>query len=397
MSDRAGRATLVVSTIFVAAFFVLMRAVPSYTFLGSALADAIFALGYLAYSVVAALILVRRERHPIGSLLAFVGVTGTATMMLDRYAAFGINVDPTAPLFVTAAWIAGWLWVPGDVAITTLLLLLFPDGSLLSRRWRPAAWLSALAIVGLPLARALKPGSVSENHAGLANPYALPGIAGAAVARLEIVFFFAWALAAALSVAALITHLRRSRGVERQQLKWLGSAMAFLALAFVADIPVYVFIGYSAAAEWIVGVPSIGITMLPIAAGIAILRYRLYEIDVLIRRTLVYGALSIVLVATYLALVVVVQAVLRPFTAGSELAVAGSTLATLALVQPIKHRIQAAVDRRFYRARYDASRTLDAFTTRMRDQVDIDAVRGEVLDVVASALRPAHASVWLRK
>jgi hypothetical protein len=134
----------------------------------------------------------------------------------------------------------------------------------------------------------------------------------------------------------------------------------------------------------------------PIATAIAIFRYRLFDIDVIIRRTLVYGALSIALALTYVVLVVVVQAGLRPFTAGSELAVAASTLLTLALVQPMRQRIQAAVDRRFYRSRYDGARTLDAFTARMRDQVDLDAVRHEVLDVVGTTVRPAHASVWLR-
>jgi hypothetical protein len=397
VSDRIGRAGLVLAAIFIAAFFALMLAAPSYTFLGSAVADAVFALGYLAYAVVAALILVRHPRQPVGLLLAFVGVTGTATMALDRYAALGVVEGPGLPVWSTAAWISGWSWVPGDIAITTLLLLLFPRGSLPGRRWRPVAWLAVIAIVGLPAARAFKAGFVSENRAGVVNPYALPGILGEAAARLEIVFFFAWALAAALSVAALIAHLRRSRGIERQQLKWLGSAMVFLALAFVSVVPVYVFVGYSAAAMWIVGPPSVGITLLPIAAGIAILRYRLFEIDVLIRRTLVYGALSVTLVTTYLALVVVVQTALRPFTAGSELAVAGSTLATLALVQPLRSRIQAVVDRRFYRSRYDAVRTLEAFAVRMRDQVDLETVRGEVLDVVATALRPAHAGVWLRE
>ena len=397
MKSASTRANVAVSAAFLIAFLMLVPAVPAYAFLGSALADIVFALGYLSYSVVGALILARHPRHVIGWLLAFVGLTGTATIALDRYAALGAFVDPSTPLFTSAAWIAGWLWVPGDVAITTFLPLLFPGGSLLSPRWRPVAWLSALALVGLPAARGLKVGFVSENFEGLGNPYALPGPLGEAAARLEIVFFFAWALAAALSVAALVVHLRRARGIERQQLKWLGSAMAFVALSFVAVVPVYVLIGYSTAAAWITGLPAIGITLLPIAAGVAILRYRLFEIDVLIRRTLVYGLLSIALVGTYVVLVVLVQTVLRPFTAGSELAVAGSTLATLALVQPLRHRIRGVVDRRFYRSRYDAGTTLDAFTTRMRDQVDIDAVRGDVLDVITTTLQPAHASVWLRQ
>jgi hypothetical protein len=299
------------------------------------------------------------------------------------------------PFAVAAAWLGGWLWMPADVAITTFLPLLFPSGSLPTRRWRPVAWLSGLAMA-LAAARALRAGPVSENFPSVTNPLALPGGFGDALARIEPVLMLAWAAAAVLSTAALVVRLRRARGIERQQLKWFGSAMAFLGVSFAAVVPVYVFVGYSAAAGWITGLPAIGITLLPVAAGVAILRYRLYEIDVLIRRTLVYGALSAALVATYVGLVVVVQALLRPFTAGSELAVAGSTLATLALVQPLRHRIRGFVDRRFYRSRYDAVRTLDAFATRMRDQVDIDAVRRGVLDVVGATVQPAHASVWLR-
>ncbi len=136
---------------------------------------------------------------------------------------------------------------------------------------------------------------------------------------------------------------------------------------------------------------------LPVAIGLAVLRYRLYDIDLLIRRTLVYGALSLALAATYVVLIGVVQAALRPITSGSELAVAGSTLATLALAQPLRRRIQDAVDRRFSRSRYDAARTLEAFTARLRDDVDLDSLRGDLLGVVRDTVRPAHASVWLRE
>jgi hypothetical protein len=389
------RANLAVSVALTAGFFLLQALTPMYSFLGSALADAIFAIGYLAYSVVAALIVPRQPRLVIGWLLAFVGLTGVITMFVDRYAALAVHVDPSVPLAPTAAWLGGWLWMPGDVAITTFLPLLFPNGALPSRRWRPVAWLAGLAMLLGP-ARALRQGPVSENFLEIPNPYALPSPLGAAVAGSEVVLFMTWALAAALSVAALVVRLRRSRGVERQQLKWLGSGMAFVALSFVAVVPVYLLVGYSAAAAWITGLPAIGITLLPVAAGVAILRYRLYDIDVLINRVLVYGVVSAVLLATYAVGVVLLQTLLRPFTAGSDLAVAFSTLVIVALFQPIRRRVQDVVDRRFYRSRYDAVRTVDAFTARLRDEVELDALRADLLGVVGDTLRPRHASVWLR-
>lgn len=390
------RSALALSAAAVAGFLVLQALTPMYAFLGSAIADTIFAIGYLAYSLVGALVVQRQPRLIVGWILVGIGLSGTLTMVLDRYAAYSVFIDGNVPLAVQAGWLGGWLWIPGDIAITTFLALLFPNGSLPSRRWRPLAWLAGVALLLGPV-RALKQGPVSENFPSIANPFALPGVLGEAAAQLEVVLFMAWALAALLSTAALIVRLRRARGVERQQLKWLGSGMAFVALSFVAVVPVYLVIGYSAAATWITGLPAIGITLLPVAAGVAILRYRLYDIDVLIRRTLTYAAVSAVLVATYVAAVVLAGAALRPFTGGSDLAVAASTLLVVALFQPVRGRIQRMVDRRFYRARYDAARTLDAFSARLRNEVELDAVRADLLGAVGETVRPSHASVWLRQ
>ncbi|MGH2377848.1 MAG: hypothetical protein ACRDGT_05175 [Candidatus Limnocylindria bacterium] len=389
------RAALALSAAAVAGFLVLQSLTPMYAFLGSAVADSIFALGYLAYSIVGALVVQRQPRLIVAWILVGIGLSGTVTMIVDRYAAYSVFVDPSVPWAASLGWLGGWLWMPGDIAITTFLPLLFPNGSLPSRRWRPVLWLSALAMLLGP-ARALRPGPISENFPSLANPYALSGVAGEAVAQLELVLFLAWPLAALLSVAALVVRLRRARGTERQQLKWFGSGMAFVALSFVAVVPVYLFVGYEAAAEWITGLPAIGITLLPVAAGVAILRYRLYDIDVLIRRTLTYAAISAVLVATYVAAVVLAGTALRPFTAGSDLAVAASTLFVVALFQPVRRRVQDLVDRRFYRARYDAARILDGFSARLRSDVELESVRADLIGVVADTVRPAHASLWLR-
>jgi len=187
---------------------------------------------------------------------------------------------------------------------------------------------------------------------------------------------------------SLVLRFHRSTGIEREQIKWLAFSAVPLAVAGLASAVLPDKLGQVVFVFLLLSVP--------IAVGVAVLRYRLYDINVLINRTLVYGTLSATLIATYVASVILVGAVLRPFTSGSELAVAVSTLATLALVQPLRRRIQNAVNRRFYRSRYDAVRTLDAFSARLRDEVDLDAVRADLIDAVHHTVQPAHASVWLR-
>ncbi len=343
----------------------------------------IFAIDYV---VVGYLIATRRPEIVIGwSLLVAalaIGVDGFAHEYALR-SAYGADLPATG----LATWIDAWAWAVNTGALL-FAIFRFPDGRPLSPRWK---WIerSALFFVSVGLAlSAFVPGPILSS--GLDNPLALRALAG-----IPPTFTNASGIpGTVLAVAALVVRFRRSRGLERQQLKWLVAAMVvvtFVAAVMIALQALLPELPTAAFTVLVLVTPSI-----PVSIGIAILRYRLFEIDVLIRRTLTYGALSVVLLVTYIALVVVVQAVLRPFTSGSELAVAASTLATLALVHPFKQRIQTAVDRRFYRASYDAARTLDAFAVRMREQVDIESVRGEVLDVVSTTLRPAHASVWLR-
>jgi hypothetical protein len=187
---------------------------------------------------------------------------------------------------------------------------------------------------------------------------------------------------------SVVLRFRRSAGIEREQIKWLALSAAPLGAAGFASAVLPDKVGQVLFVFMLLSVP--------IAVGIAVLRYRLYDINVLINRALVYGTLSALLIAVYVAIVLLLQTVLRPFTSGSELSVAVSTLATLALVQPLRRRIQEAVDRRFYRARYDAERTLDAFSVRLRDEVDLDNVRADLLDAVQRTMQPIQSSVWLR-
>jgi hypothetical protein len=185
--------------------------------------------------------------------------------------------------------------------------------------------------------------------------------------------------------------------VERQQLKWFLFGVSLMVIFLITATLAEITVGYQAARDLSGIGAAVALAAPAVTATIGILRYRLFDIDVLINRTLVYGAVSAVLVATYAAVVVLLQALLRPFTAGSDLAVAASTLVVVALFQPIRRRVQDAVDRRFYRSRYDAARTLDAFTARLRDEVELDALRADLLGVVGDTLRPRHASVWLRE
>jgi len=266
--------------------------------------------------------------------------------------------------------------------VPTLLLLLFPDGRLPSPRWRPVAWLAAVGILGIGVGEAFAPGTLDNFPAE--NPFGLGG-AGGRIAEALAVCFALIAIAALASVASLVVRLRRSSGDERQQLKWLASGGVVLALAGPAS-------GAAGSALPII----IGQVAVAVAVGVGILKYRLYEIDVVINRTLVYGALTATLGVAYLGTVLLLQLTLNPLTDSNSLAVAASTLAVAALFRPARSRIQGAVDRRFYRRKYDAARTLEAFSARLRDEIDLDTLGAELREVVDETMQPTHVSVWLR-
>jgi hypothetical protein len=200
----------------------------------------------------------------------------------------------------------------------------------------------------------------------------------------------------AISWAAVVIRFRRSRGIERLQIKWFFYAVGLVLLAFAVLFPP-AFIGTVIPSEIFFFTFNFSFMLIPLSVGVAILRYRLYDVDRLINRTVVYGVTTGTIGLTFFAGVVVLPALLRPVISGSEIAVAASTLVSFALFQPIRRRVQSAVDRRFYRSRYDAARTLDAFSVRLRDEVDLDAVRADLIDAVRRTVQPAHASVWLRE
>jgi hypothetical protein len=362
----------------------------------------------LAFPTVGAVIAARRPGNPIGWLFLAAGLAGAAVLLGSEYALYALFTEPgSLPGGRVMAWLSSWLGAVSFALAFAFLFLLFPDGRLLTARWRPVAWLAATTMGVAGLASALKPrlsdeaGDPVPNGAPevISNPFGIEG-AGSLLDTLESAAIVLFVLCCVLPAAAsLILRYRRSSGEQREQIKWLAYAAAAL-VAGVFVIPdllkaIWGETGAVSAAQR--GLEAASIAGIPVATGIAILRYRLYDIDVVIRRTVVYAALTATLAAAYLGLVLLLQLALSPLTEDSGLAIAGSTLAVAALVRPLRERIQRAVDRRFYRRHYDAQRTLESFGTRLRDQVELDSLSGELRQVVAETMQPAHVSLWLRE
>ena len=342
-----------------------------------------------SFATVGALVATRKPENPVGWIMlvvAFAFALGGASL---QYVPAADTPAAKASAGATlAAWLTTWIWVLGSSLPATFLLLLFPDGRLPSRRWRPVAWFAGVAIVLAGAGLALTPGRLDEVL--IENPV---GVAGADTAAAIGALLLP--VAGIASVASLVFRYRAATHEVRQQLKWITWTAALLAVVLVA-VAVIELVVRPESSDFGNGLASFGLSAVPIAMGIAILRHRLYDIDVVINRTLVYGALTATLVAAYLGLVLLIQVALSPVTEQSDLAIAVSTLAVAALVRPLRTRIQALVDRRFYRRRYDAARTLERFGGRVRDEVALDSLTTELRGVVAETMQPAHVSLWLR-
>jgi hypothetical protein len=360
--------------------------------IGEPAVDALFGLLYLVFPTVGLAIAVRQPRNAIGWLFLAGGLGAQLEDAALGYGTYTLLKEPGAlPAGPTAGLIADVVWVPTMAAGISLLLLLFPTGRPPSPRWNVLIWVVALAVAAYVIGTLLNPGPLYFFEE-VDNPLGVEGgkdLIGPVVDLVGGPFL----LTTVAAVAALILRFRRSAGVEREQLKWLVYSAAVL----VTLTPVMVLTG-DAEVE-VAGVLvsdflyGLMIGAIPLAVGAAILRHRLYDIDVVIRRTVVYGALTIILATAYAGSVLLLQLVLSP---GSDLAIAGSTLAVAALVRPARTRIQSVVDRRFYRRRYDAVRTLEGFGARLRDEVSLDSLSAELREVVADTVQPAHVSLWLR-
>ena len=342
-----------------------------------------------AFATAGLLIARQQPRNAVGWLLLLAGLAMGFGGFVQEYAIRAVIIAPNSLPGATAlAWIASWSFAFFAGPVLTLIPQLFPMGQPLTRRWTPLVWCGAAFVPLVFFLFGLRPGP-TENAVFIENPLGLSGVLADARATLEAPLGAFMALTVAASGIALAARFHRARGVERQQLKWVASSAGFCALAFVVMIA-----SNTSKPGQVLMIAAF--TTLPIAIGIAILRYRLYDIDVLINRALVYGATTGAIAIAFFGGIVVLEAVLRPLTSGSEFAVAASTLGSFALFQPLRRRVQRAVDRRFYRSRYDAGRTLDAFSLHLRDEVALDAVRANLLDAVRETVQPVHVSLWLR-
>ena len=349
----------------------------------------------LAFPTVGALVASRRPENPIGWIFCGTGLLYGVQAFASGYA------DYALPGEEFMAWISGWIGVPVLPLAGVLLVLLFPNGKLLSRKWQPVVWMAACGSAMLALGAALDPGSLLfqptfDNPLGFGGDIGKLGPsesidAGGVVEILVRVGFFFVLVSWLFAVAAMITRMDQARGAERQQLKWFVYTVVLLVVGFLAAL-----LGFGQhSVAWNLGIAAFN--FLPIAAGIAILRYRLYDIDVVINRTLVYGVLTAALALVYVGSIVLLQGLFRALTGEtSQLAVVASTLAIAALFVPLRRRVQAFIDRRFYRRKYDMATTLQAFNVRLRNDVDLDSVADDLVEVVRETMQPAHVSLWLR-
>jgi hypothetical protein len=340
------------------------------------------------YPIVGWMIASRRPGNRIGWIFLVVGLSQSLEGLSTQYAMYGLVTAPgSLPLADVASWVAKSAWVPGFLLLG-MLVLLFPDGELPSARWRPLVWVSgvAFALMLVPVAVVAWPyrgaALIPQDWGAGDRPV---DIANA----LQLVGVLLSLLVAIAAVAAVVVRFRRSSGIERQQLKWFAYAsLAEIVMLMATQLGIV-----PAPLDMIVA--AVVTPLVPVAIGIAILRYRLYELDRIISRTVGWAIVTGVLVAVFAGAVVLLQAVLAPFTRENTLAVAASTLVACALFQPLRRLVQRAVDRRFDRARYDGQRTVDAFATRVRNDVDLASLRTSLAATAAQAVRPASSSVWL--
>jgi hypothetical protein len=354
-------------------------------FAGAALAAV---LGHLSAATVGAVLASRRPAHPVGWLLLAFALSLTASAVIASYTAYGLLARPGA--LPAAAGVARYYPATGPAALALLglVLLLTPTGSPPSPRWRWPVWVTAAAPVGLLLVVPWAPGRFEPRLLVASSPFNARALGGALLVAVQVALAVT-TLALVVAGGSLVVRFRRARGTERQQLRWVALAAALMSLAAPVGLAALA-LGPPLLVDW---AAVVCVVALPVAVGAAVLRYRLYDLDRIVSRTLAYGLLTLLLGGGYAAVVLGLGQLLPQ---DSSLVVAAATLAVAAAFQPARRRVQALVDRRFNRRRYDATLTVQAFTDRLRQQVDLDALAAELLAVVDQTVQPTQSWLWLR-
>jgi hypothetical protein len=375
--------------------YVLVRPSQEGPSTSGALSELLIYVPFLAFPIVGSLIASKHPKNPVGWICLAVGLFWMLIFLGD-------SIPGSGPYPVTIDALTQATWIPPVGLLGIYLILLFPDGKLPSRRWRPLAWLSGVVMVLASLGITFSPGPL-EGHPGVRNPFRLEG-APSWVVTAGIVILLMLPLCMLASALSLVLRYRRSKGEEREQIKWIAFAASVVVIVYLIAMVGSLFfpLGWGSAGTplWLGLLQQAALasfTAVPIAVGFAVLKYRLYDIDIVINRTLVYGTLTITLVALYFGGIVVLQRMFVLLTGQqSTLAVVASTLAIAALFVPLRRRVQGFVDRRFYRRKYDARKTLEAFSAKLRDETDLEALHNDLVGVVRETMQPAHVSVWLR-
>ncbi len=370
--------------------------------MNGAVAGLAFVLSTFLFAVVGVLVAARNPGNPVGWILLAIGATWGLDLVCSSYATYGLELHRGShDLAVVTASIDSMLWVPGIGLTGVFLLLLFPDGHLLTPRWRWLAWSSAAGLTVASLGILCDPGLMSDSSfPNTVNPLGIDALGTVTQVLRSVVIMAPIAiLGAALS---LILRFRRSRGTERLQMKWLAAAAAAVAGLFaVAMVFAAILPSGADTPEWLQLLQTVALIsfgLIPVSIGFAVFQYRLYDIDLIIRRTLTYSCLAGILIGIYLAGVVGLSSVLRAATGESgALAVTLSTLLVVLVSRPIQSRVKATIDHRFSRLAYDPARTLDEFSDQVRRKVDLDVLGAELVGTVSATVRPAHVTLWLRQ
>jgi hypothetical protein len=361
------------------------------------------ALCTLAFATVGATIVWHRRRNVVGWLFCLAGLALAVQAFAAFYATHALVASPgSLPGGQVMGWLGTWVSAPALLLIPLFCFLLFPDGRLPTPHWHLVAWLDGLILALATVGLAVRPGPLAVLPS-VANPFGASGMVARLADGLLALVALLLPVAVAASVGALIVRLRRASGPRRQQLKWFASAAALVAVIAIPVLPAQAVAPAGWADAGLV-VLIIAIACLPVTAGIAILRYRLFDIDVLLNRALVYSTVTTVLGASYAGIVLGIGAVLGGGGVGggrgggkvSSFAVAVATLTVAAMFQPARRRVQDVVDRRFNRRRYNAQRTVEAFAAQLRQQTDLDVLVTELIAVVDRTIEPTRVSLWLR-